>query len=79
RALTEPRRAEVVALRDRYEQIWQDAITALDVDAPQVARLALLEMCSGVSRWYSPKGALSLDDLASRYAEMALGMLGARQ
>jgi AcrR family transcriptional regulator len=79
RALTGPRRAEVVALRDRYERFWQDAIASLDVDAPQVARLAMLEMCSGVSRWYSPKGALSLDDLASRYAAMALGMIGVRQ
>jgi AcrR family transcriptional regulator len=84
RALTEPRRSEIVALRDRYERIWQDAITTgcrtgvLRADPPNVARIALLEMCSGVSRWYSPAGPLSLDDLAVRYTEMALGLLGAR-
>jgi AcrR family transcriptional regulator len=83
RALTEARRGEIVALRDRYERLWQDTIDAgcrageLRMSAPAVARLALMEMCSGVARWYSPDGPLSLDELASRYAEMALRMLGA--
>lgn len=82
RALSAPVRAEVVALRDRYEQIWQRAIDAgvtagtFRVRAPGLARLALLEMCSGVARWYAPDGPLSLDQLAARYAEMALGLLG---
>ncbi|WP_394620464.1 TetR/AcrR family transcriptional regulator [Lentzea sp. JNUCC 0626] len=83
RALTGDRRAEIVALRDRYEQIWQDAIVdgvqagRLNVTEPSVARLALLEMCSGVSRWYSPDGPLKLTDLTIQYGAMALGMLGA--
>ncbi|MFD4669400.1 TetR/AcrR family transcriptional regulator [Lentzea sp. NPDC058450] len=83
RALTGERRAEIVALRDRYEQVWQDAIVdgvkakKLTVGEPSVARLALLEMCSGVSRWYSPDGPLELRDLTIQYGTMALGMLGA--
>ncbi|MFI6094590.1 TetR/AcrR family transcriptional regulator [Lentzea sp. NPDC051213] len=83
RALTGERRAEIVALRDRYEQFWQDAISEgikarqLTVAEPNVARLALLEMCSGVSRWYSPAGPVKLSDLTMQYAGMALGMLGA--
>lgn len=83
RALTGERREEIVALRDRYERFWQDAIDdgvkarKLKVADPSVARLALLEMCSGVSRWYSPAGPVNLSDLTIQYGAMALGMLGA--
>jgi AcrR family transcriptional regulator len=82
RALSDARRPEIVALRDRYEDLWQDAIDAgcragqLRTSAPRVARLALLEMCSGISHWYSPDGPHKLDDLATHYIEMALGALG---
>ncbi|TWP50931.1 TetR/AcrR family transcriptional regulator [Lentzea tibetensis] len=82
RSLTPARRAEVVALRDRYEALWQSAIDdgcsvgAFTVSAPRVARLALLEMCSGVARWYAPDGPIPLPELAVRYTEMALGLLG---
>jgi hypothetical protein len=41
-----------------------------------VTRLALLEMCSGVARWYSPKGPLPVDQLAAHYAELAMRALG---
>lgn len=83
RALSPDRRGAVVALRDRYEALWQDAIDAgcadgvFHVRAPKVARLALLEMCGGIARWYTPDGPIPLEDLALRYAEMALGVLGA--
>jgi AcrR family transcriptional regulator len=83
RALTGERRAAVVALRDAYERIWQDVIDAgcaagaFGVAEPRVARLGLLELCSGVSRWYSPGGPLPLAELTDRYTEMALGLLGA--
>lgn len=43
---------------------------------PAVTRLALLEMCSGVARWYSPRGPLALDQLAEHYAELASRALG---
>src|SRR4051812_9115530 len=51
RSLSPDRRTAVVALRDRYESLWQDAIDAGTADgvfhvrAPRIARLALLEMC----------------------------------
>src|SRR4051794_26190521 len=83
RALSEPARREVVALRDRYEQLWQDAIESgvadgtFQVRDPALARRALLEMCSGVARWWTPSGALDLDALAEEYAVLALRLLGA--
>jgi len=81
-ALSAPARAQVVALRDEYEQLWARAIgdgVAAEVfhtTEPTVTRLALLEMCTGVARWYSPKGRLPREDLAAHYAELALRALG---
>ncbi len=83
RALTPVHRVEIVKLRDDYENLWQQVIdTGCDVGVfevrePRVARRALLEMCSGVSGWYRPDGPVALPDLARRYGEMALGLLGA--
>ncbi|NIH87007.1 TetR/AcrR family transcriptional regulator [Amycolatopsis granulosa] len=80
-ALSRSARQGIVALRDEYETIWADTIDAgvaaglFDVPDPAVTRLALLEMCTGVARWYSPRGPLPLDHLAARYAQLALRML----
>lgn len=77
-------RREIVRLRDEYEQQWtvaiEDGIRAgsFHDSEPGVTRLALIEMCNGVSRWYSPRGPLSLEDLADHYAQLANRMLGGR-
>jgi AcrR family transcriptional regulator len=82
RALSEVRHREIVSLRDDYETLWLQAIEDgcsggfFGVRDPRMARLALLEMCSGVARWYQPQGPISLEELALRYGEMALGLLG---
>lgn len=76
-------RRSVVALRDSYESLWADAVAdgvasgVFTTAHPGVTRLALLEMCNGVARWYSPRGSMSLDDLASHYADVALRAVGA--
>ncbi len=75
-------RAPVVALRDDYERLWAAAIEdgvgagVCHTAHPAVTRLALLEMCSGVARWYSPQGALTLEELAGHYAGLVLRALG---
>ncbi|WP_197318736.1 TetR/AcrR family transcriptional regulator [Saccharomonospora sp. NB11] len=76
-------RHSVVELRDAYERLWADAVTdgveagVFTTAHPGVTRLALLEMCTGVARWYSPRGSLPLDELASHYADVALRAVGA--
>ena len=83
RALSPTRRREIVALRDEYETLWSRAIETGQEDgdfalqSPRLARLALLDLCSGVARWYQPQGPTTREELATRYAEMALGLLGA--
>ncbi|SFP45088.1 DNA-binding transcriptional regulator, AcrR family [Amycolatopsis arida] len=82
RALSPRTRRAVVRLRDDYERLWAEAIDdgvrsgAFATDHPAVTRLALLEMCNGVARWYSPRGAVPLDRLAEHYAGLALRALG---
>ncbi|WP_420807924.1 TetR/AcrR family transcriptional regulator [Amycolatopsis antarctica] len=82
RALSPETRRGVVELRDAYELLWAETIDegvragAFHPGEPAVTRLALLEMCSGVARWYSPRGALSLEQLAGHYAELAMRALG---
>ncbi|RZQ63324.1 TetR/AcrR family transcriptional regulator [Amycolatopsis suaedae] len=82
RALSASARREVVRLRDDYERLWADAIAdgiragEFTSPEPSLARLALLEMCNGVARWYSPRGPLGLDELATNYAQMAMRLVG---
>jgi AcrR family transcriptional regulator len=82
RALAPADREVVVRLRDAYEQLWAGAIAdgvhsgTFVTGEPAVTRLALLEMCNGVARWYSPRGTLSLDRLALHYAKLAMRALG---
>jgi AcrR family transcriptional regulator len=81
RSLTPARRRRAVALRDAYEDLWEETISEGvrrgDFRAPDVklATFALLEMCSGVAYWYSPNGRLSLDAIAKAFVEMALSLL----
>jgi AcrR family transcriptional regulator len=81
-ALSPAAKKTIVGLRDSYEVLWAEAIDAgitagvFHTGQPAVTRRALLEMCSGVARWYSPRGALTLDQLATHYAELVMRALG---
>ncbi|HEV7975231.1 TetR/AcrR family transcriptional regulator [Amycolatopsis sp.] len=81
-ALSPAAKRTIVGLRDSYELLWSEVIDAgiaagvFHTGQPAVTRLALLEMCSGVARWYSPRGTLTLDQLAAHYAELVMRALG---
>jgi AcrR family transcriptional regulator len=85
RALAGERRDRVIALRDAYEELWQETVAdgvrqgAFDVEHPRVVTRALLEMCTAVSHWYQPNGELSLDDLSRLYADRALALMRAAE
>ena len=84
RHLDPDRRDRAVELRDGYERFWAKVIAAgvksgtFVVHDQRLARLGILQMCSGVVEWYSPKGRLSLLDLARTHAHMAMHLLGHR-
>jgi hypothetical protein len=45
----------------------------------RITRLALLEMCNGVARWYSDRGPKHPVEIAESFADLALAMVGARR
>ncbi|WP_313810487.1 TetR/AcrR family transcriptional regulator [Glutamicibacter sp.] len=81
RALSDP--APMQALRDEYEALFAAALadgeragifTAPD---PGLARLAIMEMGTGVGRWYRADGRLPLPEVQLHFIAMAMRILGA--
>ena len=72
------RRARAVALRDSYEALFRDIITAgvasgefRPVD-PAVASRAVLSMLNWMVRWYKPGGAKRAREFAQEYAGLII-------
>lgn len=82
-ALSAPEREAVVRLRDGYEKLFDSTIAygihcgVFNTAEPALARLALLEMCNGVARWYSPHGTLDTTELAEHFARIGLRVVEA--
>jgi AcrR family transcriptional regulator len=79
-------RAAVIALRNEYEAIWRSLLAegtaqhaVFRIGSPKLTRLALLEMCNGVARWYARSGEFAPGDIADYYADLALAMVVARR
>jgi AcrR family transcriptional regulator len=83
RSLTGQQRQTIVEQRDEYEGVWAAAIAAglkeniFRASDPTVLRIAILDLCSGPANWYNPSGRLQLEDLATEYVRLVLGMLTA--
>jgi AcrR family transcriptional regulator len=84
RAVSDVAFTKVMQLRDGYELLWAETLERgvrsgefSLVDA-RVTRLALLEMCNGVARWYSDRGPKSPAEIADCFADLALAMVNAR-
>lgn len=77
RSLSEPNRARIVALKDRYDAIWQQMVrelcrAGLIATDSRLARLLLLGAINYMATWYRPGGELSLDQVAGQAAEFFL-------
>ena len=78
RSLSEANRAKIVALKDRYDAIWQDAVRELKhagllhTDS-RLARLLILGSINYMATWYKRDGKLSLEDVADQIVEFFLG------
>lgn len=84
RSLSRRARKGVVALRDRYEEVWDEILAAgntkrgpFSIPEPKFARLALMGMCNGVNRWFSTRGPASVETVADRFADLALSLVQA--
>jgi AcrR family transcriptional regulator len=70
--------AELVALKDRYEAMWQRALkdlkrAGLIADDSRVARLFLLGALNWTVQWYRPDGPRTVDQIARQLADLVLG------
>jgi AcrR family transcriptional regulator len=83
RVLSGEPRAYLMSLRDQYERLWADVLDAglragvFTFTSHKITRLALLEMCNGVDRWYSDKGPMGPGEVADIFADLALAMVAA--
>lgn len=83
RALDLESRADVVQLRDAYERLWKEALQegvaegVFTVPNTSLARLAILEMATGVAHWYSPERGMSPEELALGFSDLALAQVQA--
>jgi AcrR family transcriptional regulator len=77
RSLSSANRRRVVALKDRYDALWQQAIDELQAaghmpgDA-QLMRLLILGAVNWTGTWFRPGGRLSLDAVAEGAARVFL-------
>jgi AcrR family transcriptional regulator len=81
RHLSGDRRAAILARRDAYETriraVIADGMATGELaltDAP-IAAAFVLSALNGIAAWFRPDGRLSPDDLADRYADLALRAL----
>ena len=77
RSLTPGNRRRVIALRDRYDALWQKMLDELAREMliagdPRLARLFVLGAINWAAKWYRPGGCLSLDDIAAQAARLLL-------
>lgn len=83
RALPKKQQLVIMGLRDEVSELWDEVLTAgqksraFTFDDVKITRMALIQMCSGVSNWYSPSGPIAIEDLARNFADMALGTVQA--
>jgi AcrR family transcriptional regulator len=79
RSLTPANLARYVGHRDRLERELREVIEEgskrgdFGTDDPASCGRAILSMCQGVAGWYHADGPSTPDDVASRYARIALG------
>lgn len=78
RALEPDQAAEIAGYLRDYQRAVQafiaEGVAAAEftVADPRLAGIALLDMVNGVNHWYRPVGALSIDQVAAAYSDLAV-------
>src|SRR3954453_22778305 len=76
-SLTEANRRRIVALKDRYDALWQQVIDQLKREGhmpgdAQLMRLLILGAVNWAGTWYRAGGRLSVDEIADGAAQLFL-------
>ena len=83
RALGPENRHAMQGLRDEYESMFAQVVERgirvgdFSADDATMARLALMEMGTGVAHWYRPDGRLTLTEVQHNFVSMACKILSA--
>lgn len=83
-ALTPEHFAEIRQIRQRTEKEIRDLVErglaagVFDTPDPHIATIALISLGIDIARWYHDGGRWKPEDLAERYSEIGLRMVGAR-
>jgi len=77
RSLTPANRRRVIALKDRYDALWQKVTDDLQAQGimggdPQLARLFTFGVLNWTARWYRAAGRKSLDEIADEASRFLL-------
>lgn len=77
RSLTPANRRRVIALKDRFDALWQRMLDQLAAGGQvrgdaQLARLLVLGAVNWSGQWYRADGRLSLDQIATQFARLFL-------
>ena len=78
RSLAPERRHEIIARRDAYEALWRGAIEAAIAEGAlrrtdvRLAGIAILSACNWFTQWYRPGGPLTVDEIATAFADLFL-------
>ena len=77
RSLTPANRRRIVALKDRYDALWQQVIDELQREGhmpgdAQLMRLLILGAVNWAGTWYRAGGRLSVDEIADSAAQLFL-------
>lgn len=74
--------AEVVAYRDRQEELFTSTIEqgisqgVFATDIPREASRFIIVACTGIARWYRPDGRTDIDTMIARYQQLARSTVG---
>jgi len=77
RSLTPANRRRVIALKDRYDQLWQRMLDELEREGrlacdARLARLLVLGAVNWTAQWYRSGGRFTLDQVAAQTAQFFL-------
>ena len=78
RSLSADRRRSIIDRRDAYERRWRGAIKAaigegsLRPTDVRLAGIAILSACNWFTQWYRPDGSMSVDEIATSFADLFL-------
>jgi len=81
RALESGNRAKIIAVKDRFDAVWQTMVRELKAAGllhtdSRLARLLVLGAINYMATWYKRDGKLSLDEVADQTVEFFLGPRG---